>query len=133
MATKKTQSKKSKSHKARQPKSKIKARAKVRKKGAPRPKRRRQPVRGRPSEGELVGFKQRGLGARSGGQSGDTQGLPSSPAFDSESVEELVEEGQAFEAEVLSGVEGASDPDQSEVRTREVAEDDVPGEYLDKD
>jgi len=45
----------------------------------------------------------------------------------------LLEEGQSFEAEVLSGVENAPDPDQSEVRTHEVAEDDVPGEYREKD
>jgi hypothetical protein len=50
---------------------------------------------------------------------------------DSESVEELAAEGQDFEAEVVSGVENALDPDQGEVRTREVPEDDVPSEYLD--
>jgi hypothetical protein len=52
--------------------------------------------------------------------------------LDSESVEELVEEGQAYEAEVLDGVEKARDPDESEVFTREVPEDDVPGEYRGK-
>jgi len=52
---------------------------------------------------------------------------------DSESAEELLEEGQSFEAEVVSGVENALDPDQGEVRTREVPEDDVPEEYTDKD
>jgi hypothetical protein len=75
----------------------------------------------------------RGLGGGSGGQSGDTQGLSRSEDVDSESVEELLEEGQSFEAEVVSGVEDALDPDQSEVRTREVPEDDVPTEYIDKD
>src|SRR4029453_2705283 len=39
----------------------------------------------------------RGLGAHSAGQSGDTQGLSSVEEIDSESVEELVEEGQDFE------------------------------------
>jgi len=48
-------------------------------------------------------------------------------------VEELVEEGQAFEAGVVSGVENAPDADESEVKTREVPEDDVPQEYLDED
>ena len=48
-----------------------------------------------------------------------------------ESVEELVEEGQAFEAGVVSGVEDAPDADEGEVTTREVPEDDVPEEYLD--
>jgi N utilization substance protein A len=49
--------------------------------------------------------------------------------MDSESVEELLEEGQSFEAEAVSGVENAKDADQGEVRTHEVPEDDVPGEY----
>jgi len=45
-------------------------------------------------------------------------------------VEELVEEGQFFEAEVIGGVENAPDADEGEVRTKEVPEDDVPTEYL---
>jgi hypothetical protein len=49
-----------------------------------------------------------------------------------ESVEELLEEGQSFEAEVIAGVEDAPDPDVAEVHTKQVPEDDVPGEYLDK-
>jgi hypothetical protein len=52
---------------------------------------------------------------------------------DSESVEELLEEGQAFEAGVVDGVENAPDADQGEIHTREVPEDDVPQEYLDED
>jgi hypothetical protein len=52
---------------------------------------------------------------------------------DSESVEELVEEGNAFEAEAVEGVEDAKPPDVSEVKTREVPEDDVPAEYLNND
>jgi hypothetical protein len=60
-----------------------------------------------------------GLGAGAGGQSGDTQGISRAEDVDSESVEELVEEGQSYEAEVVSGVEDALDPDQGEVRTRE--------------
>ena len=74
----------------------------------------------------------RGLGARSAGQSGDTQGLSYAEEADSESVEELVEEGQDFEAGVVAGVEDA-DADQREVRTKQVLEDDVPPEYSDKD
>ena len=66
------------------------------------------------------------------GQSGDLQGLSNRESADSESVDELVEEGNAFEAEVVAGVEDAGD-DEREVHTREVPEDDVPGEYLDKD
>jgi len=52
---------------------------------------------------------------------------------DSESVDELIDEGNAFEAGVISGVEEADDQDGREVRTREVPEDDVPGEYLDEE
>jgi hypothetical protein len=70
--------------------------------------------------------------AETGGQSGDTQGLSKRESVDSESVEELVEEGQAFEAEVVEGVEDAADPDVSEVKTHEVPEDDVPSEYDEK-
>jgi hypothetical protein len=69
----------------------------------------------------------------SGGQSGDVQDLPNVAEADSESVEELAEEGQAFEAAAISGVEDAPDPDVAEVTTKEVAEDDVPEEYLDND
>jgi len=71
--------------------------------------------------------------SRSGEESGDLQGLSNVESADSESVDELVEEGNAFEAGVISGVEEAGDRDEREVRTREVPEDDVPGEYLDED
>jgi len=75
----------------------------------------------------------RGLGAASGGQSGDTQGLSRKSYDDSESVEELMEEGQYMEAEAVSGVENAPDADQGEVRTRQFPEDDVPEEYQNED
>ena len=75
----------------------------------------------------------RGLGPEAGGQSGDTEGLSRDELADSESVEELIEEGQAFEAGVISGVENAPEPDRGEVRTRQVPEDDVPQDYLDED
>lgn len=73
------------------------------------------------------------LGPESAGQSGDLQQLSDVADADSESVEELVEEGNAFEADVVQGVESAKPPDVSEVKTREVPEDDVPEEYLDTD
>ena len=73
------------------------------------------------------------MGPGSAGQSGDTQGLSDVAEAGSESVEELVEEGQSFEAEAISGVEQAPDPDVAEVHTREVPEDDVPSEYLGRD
>jgi hypothetical protein len=80
-----------------------------------------------------VTFEPAGLGARSAGQSGDLQGLSNAVRANSESVDELLEEGNSFEAEVVKGVEDASDDDEGEVHTHEVPVDDVPGEYLDKD
>ncbi len=73
------------------------------------------------------------LGSDSAGQSGDIQQLPGEADADSESVEEAVEEGNAFEADVIEGVEDANTPDVSEVTTREVPEDDVPTEYQNDD
>lgn len=73
------------------------------------------------------------LGPDSAGQSGDIQQLSDIPDADSESVEELIEEGNAFEADVVQGVEEGKLPDVSEVTTREVPEDDVPPEYQDSD
>jgi hypothetical protein len=75
----------------------------------------------------------RGMGSAAAGQSGDTEGLSRSEDVDSESVEELLEEGQAFEAEAVSGVENAPDADKGEVTTHEVPEDDVPAEYDEQD
>jgi hypothetical protein len=73
------------------------------------------------------------FGAARAGQSGDTQGLSDIADADSESIEELVEEGQSFEAGVIAGVENASDADEAEVETREVSEDDVPDEYHERE
>jgi hypothetical protein len=73
------------------------------------------------------------LGPRSGGQSGDLQGLSRVERADSESVDELLDEGNAFEAGIVTGVEDAGDADEREVHTHEVPEDDVPEEYLDRD
>jgi len=78
---------------------------------------------------DSVVFQPRGLGARSGGQSGDLQGLSGGEGAASESVEELLEEGNAFEAEVVKGIEDADVSDEGEVVTHEVPEDDVPEEY----
>src|SRR3984893_3997889 len=69
----------------------------------------------------------------SGLQSGDLQGLSNVESVDSESVDELLEEGNSFEAGIVAGVEDSRERDGKEVRTREVPEDDVPGEYLDEE
>ena len=71
-------------------------------------------------------------GATSSELSADLQGLSNVECADSESVDELLEEGNAFEAEVVMGVEDAEDADEVEVYTHEVPQDDVPAEYLDK-
>ncbi|MBO0912474.1 MAG: hypothetical protein J2P13_11835 [Acidobacteria bacterium] len=63
----------------------------------------------------------------------DFEGLSRVADADSESVDELVEEGNAFEAGAIAGVEEADESDEREVHTHEVPEDDVPDEYLDKD
>ncbi len=78
-------------------------------------------------------FASQAVRTRSAGQSGDLQGISNVEGADSESVEELIEEGNAFEADVVAGVQSAGDAEEKEVRTHEVPEDDVPGEYLDKE
>ncbi len=72
-------------------------------------------------------------GPGSAGQSGDTQGLSGTGEATSESVLELAEEGQAFEAGIVAGIENAPDADAGPVKTREVPEDDVPPEYDEKE
>ena len=131
---KKTKSKKAVSKKAA-PKKKLAKKKAPAKKAAPRKKAalKKKKVRGKSQNVDTVTFEPKGLGARSGGQSGDLQGLSNIGGADSESVDELLEEGNAFEAEVVKGVQDAGDADEGEVRTREMPEDDVPGEYLDKD
>ncbi len=82
---------------------------------------------------EEAAFQPEELRSRAGGQAGSLQGLSDVSDADAESVDELLEEGNAYEAEVVEGVEDARDADQGEVRTHEVPEDDVPEEYIDHD
>lgn len=134
MPRKKTKRSRAKAGSSRTAKSKASATIKGRKtRPARKRKSRKKLIAGSGISAEAVAYKTRGLGANSAGQSGDTQGLPETPVGDSESVEELLEEGQTFEAEVLEGVESARDADKSEVKTRQVPEDDVPEEYRGKD
>src|SRR5512132_2559398 len=103
-------------------KTRVKKAAVTSKKAAPRRRTTRRPAssrsRGRPA-GSLASTSSttRGLGADAGGQSGDTEGLSRAELADSESVEELLEEGQAFEAGIVSGVENARNADKGGVRT----------------
>ena len=78
-------------------------------------------VQGKSQSVGTVAFALERLGARPGEQSGDLQGLSNVQRADSESVDELLEQGNAFEAEVVKGVEDAGDTDEGEVRTHEDA------------
>ena len=82
---------------------------------------------------ETVRLKPKSRVARAGAGAGDLQGISIVEDVDSESADELLEEGQAFEAGIVSGVEDAGDADGREVTTHEVPQDDVPGEYDGKD
>jgi len=137
MARKKKAVKKAKKKAApRKPKKQVrraKPAPKLALKKAPKKKSAKKRPRGKADSAELAGYQRKGLGAFTGGQSGDIQGISGRSGIDSESVTELLEEGQTFEAEAVSGVENASDPDVSEVVTHQFPEDDVPGEYQDPD
>jgi|SRR5690348_9200809 len=120
-------------------KAKLSAKKKApKRKAARKPASRRRPVRqaqivfGSRSV-ETVPMKRRARTAAAGAGGGDFGGASVAESVDSESADELLEEGQTFEAGIVSGVENAPDPDQGEVRTREVPQDDVPEEYDDKD
>ena len=119
--------KKKPSPKKKLTRAKSKPKARARKKSVPRKK---LAKRGAASPGPGARIHQ-GVGLKDTGSSGDGQGLSVVEDVDSESVEELADEGQAFEAEVVSGVENAPDADEGEVKTKEVPEDHVPSEYRD--
>jgi hypothetical protein len=134
--------KKAKSGSKQKPKKAAKSSKKV-KKAKPKAARRKSavrkksPARAKARKGQIsasekasmASFNVKGLGGASGGQSGDLQGISEVEGAASESVEELLEEGNTFEAEVVAGVQRAGDADEREVRTHEVNEDDVPEEY----
>jgi N utilization substance protein A len=105
------------------------------KKAAPKKKAARKKNAGRGTRRNVttIALDLEGKRTRSAGQSGSLQGLSDVESADSESVDELLEEGNAYEAEVVEGVENAPDADEGEIKTHEVPEDDVPQEYLDKD
>jgi len=87
-------------------------------------------VQGKSQSVDTVAFALAGLGSRAGGQSGDLQGLSNVQGADSESVDELLEEGNSFEPGVVKGVEDAERAHEEEVHTHKMPQDDVPGEYL---
>jgi len=105
---------------------------------APRSGERKSPEEARVNVGEITsGFERSTLDPKStnlihqdektsqvpkGRLSGDVQSLSQEELADSESVEELVEEGQDFEGELVQGIENAPPADQGEVRTHAPAE-----------
>jgi len=94
---------------------------------------RRGAARRRSRIAEADSFSAQEAASRSAGQAGDLQGLSDVEVADSESPDELLEEGNAFEASIVTGVEDAERDTPSEVHTHEVPEDDVPEEYLNPD
>ena len=82
---------------------------------------------------ETMQMKPRARVARAGAGGGDFGGASVVEDVDSQSADELLEEGQAFEAGIVRGVEEADDNIEQEVHTHEVPQDDVPGEYDGKD
>lgn len=88
--------------------------------------RRERLSRGVRSVGNDIAVVSLGPGSGSAGQSGDIQGLTDVETADSESVRELVEDGQDYEAGIIDGIENAPDADQGEIKTREVPEDEIP-------
>jgi len=135
MATKKKRKKVTKSE--RGPSKKVTSRGRSAKKKSAKKVTAKKRVRSRktrtPTQPESAVFEQGAVRSRSGAQSGDLQGLRDIEGADSESVDELIEEGNAFEADVVAGVEHADEDQEREVHTHEVPEDDVPEEYLDKE
>jgi hypothetical protein len=86
--------------------------------------------RGEGQSVETINLEPKGLDSKSGGQSGALQGLSDVEVASSESVDELLEEGNAFEAEVVKGVEDAPDADKSEVHTHQrPQEEDLPEDF----
>jgi N utilization substance protein A len=59
------------------------------------------------------------VGPESAGQSGDSQGLSSTEDMNEESVEQLAEDDQAFEASAVLGVEEAADHPERPVHTHQ--------------
>ena len=130
-AGKKAKASKPLARKTKTPRKAAKKKSSV-KKAAPKARaaRRKKAVRGRAPQ---AAFSRETSGLHLGDEAGDLQGLSNVESADSESVDELLDEGNAFEAGVVAGVESADDREEQEVRTREVPEDDVPGEYLDEE
>jgi hypothetical protein len=75
--------------------------------------------RDREAELDETGADAGQVGPESAGQSGDVQGLDADSEASDQAVEELAEDDQAYEAEVVEGVEEAGDHPERPVRSRE--------------
>src|SRR5260370_7725154 len=73
--------------------------------------RRRTP--GRNQNLDADAFRTQGMRSQSAGQSGDLQGLSNVEGADSERVDELIEEGNAFEADLVPALPTPTAPDQN--------------------
>jgi len=127
MALKKTKSKKVAKKKAT--KRVIDKKAAPKRRAAPPTKK----ARGKSGSVTSATFEPEELQPSLGGQAGDLQGLSDVADAESESVDELLGEGNALEAGIVKAVEDAPEADQGEIKTHEVPEDDVPEEYLDNE
>ena len=65
-------------------------------------------------------------------QSGDFEGLETHERKGFESVTELADEGQDLEAERLEAIEKAPDPDQSELKSRDLPNESGPRKFEDR-
>jgi len=87
-------------------------------------------VRDRDNEAQFdeLGSDSGQVGSDSAGQSGDTQGLSQIADAADESVEELADSDQSYEAEAIGGVEDAADHPERPVRSRKdyARSDDIP-------
>lgn len=133
-ALKKSAAKKKTTAKKPAPK-KVVARKKVtpKKSTARKSKPRKIPLRPKPQGLDAPEIERGLVRARAGVLSGDLQGLSRKAKSNSESVDELVQEGNAYEAGILLGVEEADNADEGEVMSHEELADDIPGEYLDEE
>src|SRR3984893_15581428 len=87
-----------------------------RKPAATKPAKKSRTIRGTSAaagQARSIPFRPKGPGAQTAGQSGDIEGLRKVARANSESVEELAEEGQSFEADAVAGVEEAEEAEES--------------------
>src|SRR5260370_15668366 len=78
---------------------------------------------------ETVSVKPKALRARAGAGGGDYGGVSTVEGADSERADELLEEGQTFEAGIVSGGEDAPDADQGEGQTHQLPQYSLPKKY----